>query len=137
MKRLSAFLLTLPLAVLSALELSAQTRTISGNVTYADDGSPAAGAYVTVVGTTIGALTDIDGNFKIDNVPAKAEYVLAKFMGCKDAKVKIGPSMKIVLENDSEVLNEVVVTGMQQMARRLFTGSAAKVNADDAKIAVS
>lgn len=127
-------MLTQLLAVLSALSLSAQTRTVSGNVTYADDGSPAAGAYVTVVGTEIGALTDLDGNFKIDNVPAKAEYVVAKFMGCKDSMVKIVPNMKIVLENDSEVLNEVVITGMQQMDRRLFTGSAAKVNADDAKI---
>ena len=130
----SVLLFTVIGAVLSSVAAFAQTRTVSGSVTFADDGSAALGVYVAVEGTNLGAMTDLDGNFSIANVPAKAEYVVAKFMGCKDARVKIAPNMKIVLESDSEMLNEVVVTGMQQMDRRLFTGSAAKVNAEEAKL---
>ncbi len=55
-------------------------------------------------------------------------------MGCKDAKVPISPSVKIVMEPDSQLLDEVVVTGMQKMDRRLFTGSSVKVDADNAKL---
>ena len=135
MKKLSiVFLFCTMTAILFPFAAFAQNKTVSGNVTFADDGSAAIGVYVSVEGSNLGAMTDLDGNFSIANVPAKAEYVVAKFMGCKDARVKIAPNMKIVLESDYEMLNEVVVTGMQQMDRRLFTGSAAKVNAEEAKL---
>ena len=112
----------------------AQNRTVKGTVTYAEDGTPVIGAYVTIEGTKIGGITDLDGNFQIDNVPASAKFVIASFMGAKEARVAIAPDMKIVMENDSEVLEGVVVTGMQQMDRRLFTGSSAKIDAVDAKL---
>ncbi len=129
------FLITFLLcAVVSGGILSAQDKTVSGNVTYSEDGSPVIGAYVYVEGTKIGAMTDLDGNFVIDRVPASAEYVIASFMGAKDARVRISQNMKIQLENDSEVLDEVVVTGMQATDRRLFTGSTAKIDASEAKL---
>lgn len=113
---------------------SAQKRTASGIVVYADDGQPVIGAYVKIEGTDTGSVTDLDGKFQIDNVPESSKNLVAVFMGCKEAKVPIGTDLKIFLENDSEMLNEVVVTGMQKMDRRLFTGSASKIDAENAKL---
>lgn len=134
MKKVLVFLSLLLTAYLSIGVVSAQNRTVNGKVTYAEDGSPTAGAYVIVEGTELHALTDLDGNFVIANVPASAQYVVAKFMGCQDERVKITPNMTIAMRSDSEYLQEVVVTGMQVTDRRLFTGSSAKVDAADAKI---
>ena len=77
---------------------SAQTRSIKGNVTFASDGEPVLGGYVVVEGTNpkIGTSTDIDGNFRLDNVPANAKFVIVSFVGCKDERVAIAPEMKIV-----------------------------------------
>ncbi|MCQ2185356.1 MAG: SusC/RagA family TonB-linked outer membrane protein [Bacteroidales bacterium] len=133
MKKLSFFLATLFLILFSQLAF-AQSRTVSGSVIYAEDGTPAIGAYVAVDGTNLTALTDLNGKFQINDVPASAQYVTAKFMGCKDARVKITSNMKIVLESDASVLDEVVVTGMQVTDRRLFTGSSAKIDAASTKL---
>ncbi len=105
-----------------------------GVVVYADNGEPVIGAYVQVEGTDIGAVTDLDGKFTLSNVPSTAKYYIATFMGCKDAKVPISSSVKIVMEPDTQLLEEVVVTGMQKMDRRLFTGSSVKVDAENAKL---
>lgn len=114
--------------------LSAQTRTVKGNVVFSEDGQPAIGAYVSVEGTKIGGITDVDGNFQITGVPASAKFVVVTYLGAKEKKVAIADVMKITVEPDSEVLEGVVVTGMQKMDKRLFTGSTTKVNASDAKI---
>lgn len=114
--------------------LSAQTRTVKGNVVFSEDGQPAIGAYVSVEGTKIGGITDVDGNFQITGVPASAKFVVVTYLGAKEKKVAIADVMKITVDPDSEVLEGVVVTGMQKMDKRLFTGSTTKVNASDAKI---
>ena len=134
MKKLRLLSAVLFFAILAVVDLSAQTKTIRGNVTYAEDGTPAVGAYVVVEGTKIGSITDVDGNFEITGAPASATYVIASFMGAKDARVKITNNMQIALESDSQFLEEVVVTGMQTTDRRLFTGSTAKVDASTAKL---
>ena len=124
------------LMLLIAGQAFAQSRSIRGNVTFAADGEPVVGGYVVIEGTNpkIGTTTDLDGNFRLDNVPAGAKFVIASFVGCKDARVAIAPEMKIVLEDDMEVLESVVITGMQQVDRRLFTGSTTKLNAEETKI---
>ena len=114
--------------------LSAQTRTIKGNVIFSEDGQPAIGAYVSVEGTKIGGITDVDGNFQITGVPASAKFVVVTYLGAKEKRVAIADVMKITVDPDSEVLEGVVVTGMQKMDKRLFTGSTTKVDASDAKI---
>ena len=114
--------------------LSAQTRTVKGNVAFSEDGQPAIGAYVSVEGTKIGGITDVDGNFQITGVPASAKFVVVTYLGAKEKKVAIADVMKIIVEPDSEVLEGVVVTGMQKMDKRMFTGSATKISANDAKL---
>lgn len=114
--------------------LSAQTRTVKGNVVFSEDGQPAIGAYVSVEGTKIGGITDVDGNFQITGVPASAKFVVVTYLGAKEKKVAIADVMKIIVEPDSEVLEGVVVTGMQKMDKRMFTGSATKISANDAKL---
>ncbi len=114
--------------------LSAQTRKVSGTVVFAEDGEAVAGAFVKVEGYEIGAMADADGKFTIDNVPADAKTVVTVFMGCKDNRSPISDGMRIVMESDTEQLTEAVVTGMQKMDRRLFTGATSKVDAQDAKL---
>lgn len=130
-KRISMVLV----ALLAAVGLlSAQTRTIKGNVIFSEDGQPAIGAYVAVEGTKLGGITDLDGNFSIDGVPGSAQYVVVTYLGAKEKRVAIAPNMKIIVDPDTEVLDGAVVTGMQKMDKRLFTGSATKLSADDAKL---
>ena len=53
--------------------VTAQTSTVSGIVTSEEDGEPVVGASVLVAGTSLGAVTDIDGKFSIANVPSSAK----------------------------------------------------------------
>ena len=90
--------------------LSAQDITVKGTVA-ADSGEPVVGAYVFVKGTTNGQLTDGDGQFILNSVPADGILVIA-FMGMKTQEIPASPNIAVVLEADSEYLNEVVVTAM-------------------------
>ncbi len=92
--------------------VSAQTSRVTGVVVSADDGQPVIGASVTVKGEKIGAVTDMDGSFSIGNVPDGATTLVVSFVGMKAKEVAITPNMKIVLQSNSKMLNEVVVTAM-------------------------
>lgn len=119
--------------VLAMLPAFAQ-QTVKGIVIAEDDGLPIPGASVFVKGSTkIGTVTDIDGNFTL-SVPGDAKTLIISYMGMLDQEAAVKPNLKIVLKNDSEMLEQVVVTGMQKMDKRLFTGSTTKVQAEDAKI---
>ncbi len=128
------FFLTALLVTASLGIASAQTRSVKGTVTAKADGQPVIGAYVQVEGTKLGTITDLDGNYALDNVPASAGNLVVTFMGYKEVKAPIAAVVNFQLEDDAEVLEGVVVTGMQKMDRRLFTGSAAKVDASEAKL---
>ena len=111
-------------------------QTVQGVVISAEDDEPIIGATVKVEGTKILGITDIDGNFKFTNVPASAKNLSVTYIGMKPAQARIefGKEIKIVMESAAEALQEVVVTGMTKTDKRLFTGSATKVNAADAHI---
>ena len=112
---------------------SAQT-TVSGTV-FGDDGEPAIGASVKVKGTAVGAATDVDGKFSFTTTVANPQLVIS-YIGMKTITVKGGQNMTIHMESDqsSHQLGEVVVTGMQKMDKRLFTGAATKVDVEKAKL---
>lgn len=112
----------------------AQTKKIAGTVTSAEDGEPIIGANVMVKGTKIGTITNMDGKFEITNAPSSATQLQVSFIGMRTETVAIGANVKVVLKADSEMLQEVVVTGMQKMDRRLFTGATDKIDAGSAKI---
>lgn len=124
----------LSVCLLVGIGLSAQTK-VKGVVISGDDNEPIAGAAVTVKGhASTGALTDIDGNFSLE-MPAGATHIIVKYVGMKTAEVKAGKSpLKIVLQPNVKELNDVVVTGMSKMDRRLFTGATTKLDAADVRI---
>lgn len=112
----------------------AQIPKVTGTVTSADDGEPIIGASVLIKGTGIGTVTDIDGKFVLSNIPASAKKIQITFVGMKPQEVSIKPSLVIVMETDSEMIDEVVVTGMQRMDKRLFTGASDKLSGEAAKL---
>ena len=114
--------------------VTAQTQRVTGVVISDEDGQPVIGASVLVKGTQQGTITDVDGKFTLTNVPSSAETLVVSYVGMQTQEVKIQPTMKISMLTDAEVLDEVVVTGMQVMDKRLFTGAATKISADEAKL---
>jgi TonB-linked outer membrane protein, SusC/RagA family len=112
----------------------AQTQTVKGNVISADDGLPVIGASVLVKGTTIGTITDIDGNFTLSNIPSTTKTLHVSYVGMHTEEVAVAPIVKVTLKSNSEMLEEVVVTGMQTMDKRLFTGATTKLSADAVKL---
>ena len=130
--RLKKFVVLLTMAIL-AFPVFAQMK-VSGVVIQADDGEPAIGATIKVKGQeSIGTATDIDGNFTL-TVPANKSTLIISYVGMKTKEVKASPNMTITLESNTQQLQEVVVTGMQKMDKRLFTGATTKISADDAKL---
>lgn len=96
-------------------------------------GSPLPGVSVLVKGQSKGVITDGDGRFSIS---AKAEDVLVfNFMGFKSQTVTVGDraSFNIVLEDNVSGLGEVVITGYQNVAKKLFTGSVTNISGADVK----
>lgn len=129
MKR--TFLFTLFLIGL-CVSVQAQNLQVSGTVIAKSDGLPVIGASVVEVGnTTNGIITDFDGNFTL-TVKAGAE-ISVSYVGCKTQVLKAQAVMKITLEEDSEVLDEVVVTGYQSQRKADLTGSVAVVSTEELK----
>lgn len=114
----------------------AQNRTVTGVVISEEDGEPIIGASILIVGTTLGATTDMDGKFTLPHVPSSATKIQISFIGLKTQVLPINRKgiMKVVMESDSEVLGEVVVTGMTKVDKRLFTGAADRLTAEDVKM---
>ena len=107
--------------------VNAQISKVTGNVTSEEDGLPVVGASVLVKGTTVGTVTDIDGNFTLTNVPSSAGTLVISFIGMQSQEVKIKSNVKVVLKSDAEVLDEVVVTGYGVQRKASFTGAASIV----------
>ncbi len=112
-----------------SLSLTAQEKNIRGSVkdTY---GEPVIGANVMVKGTSIGAATDINGNYTL-SAPASATTLQISYIGMKETEVAItGNVVNIVMEEDVSSLDEVVVVGYGTQRRRDLTGSVSSVNAE-------
>lgn len=127
-------LLFLTCILMSVGLVIAQSRTVTGVVISEEDGEPIIGASILVEGTTMGSITDMDGKFTLNGVPASAKNLKISFVGMKEVKVAIKPILKIVMQSDSEMLGEVVVTGMTKVDKRLFTGASDRLSADDVKL---
>lgn len=91
----------------------AQTRTITGTVTSAEDGEPLPGVNVVVVDRNIGTITGADGTYSID-VPTDAQYLEFRFIGMEDQTVTIGNQTIIDIAMGLSLvdLEEVVVTAL-------------------------
>lgn len=97
-----------------------------------ENGDPIIGATVQIKGTGDGTVTDIDGKFTI-SAPANGSLVVS-YVGYATQEVAVRPTLSITLKFDSELLQEVVVTGMQQMDKRLFTGATNKLEGENVKL---
>lgn len=107
-----------------ASALFAQVRVITGTVTSSAEGEGAIpGVTIQVKGTTIGALTDLNGRYAI-NVPTNATTLVFSYIGMKTQEVEIGnrSEINVVLESDLVGLDEVVVTAMGVSRERKSLG---------------
>ena len=111
---------------------TAQTQTVTGTVISEEDGQPVVGASVLVKGTTVGTITDIDGNFTLSNVPSSAKTLQVSYIGMKAQEIAVAPRVRVILKPDSELLDEIVVTAVGiQRAERSLGYAVSKVNADE------
>lgn len=118
-----------------ACTASAQNQTVKGTI-LGSDGLPAVGATVKVLGTTTGAITDVDGNFTLSCAPnAKIEV---SYVGAKTQVVSVGnkATINVTLKDDALTMDEVVVTalGIKRQARSLGY-STTKVDGSDFELA--
>lgn len=106
--------------------------TVTGTV-LDENGEGAIGANVIVEGTTIGTVTDFDGQFEI-SVPDGKKSLVISYTGYKTVTVAAKPNMKVTLETESQLIQEVVVTGMTKQDKRLFSGAATRIDAAESKL---
>lgn len=130
MKFLRAILLVL--GVVSHLQ--AQQVTVSGRVTAASDGSGLPGVSVRINNSGEGTMTDLDGHYTVTAAPT--DTLLFTFVGFDAQREVVGTRnvINVQLEEESTELGEVVITGFQEVQRKLFTGSATNVQMSDVKI---
>ena len=124
----SRYLFMLLTLLFMSMAAYAQKQTYSGVVTDSNN-EPVIGASVVQKGTTNGAITDYDGNFKISVTPDATLTV--SYIGYKTQDVKVKDNMRIVLQSDAQVLNDLVVIGYGVQKKSVVTASIAKVSADD------
>ena len=112
--------------------VAAQVAKVTGKVTDTN-GEAVIGASVYVIGTNLGANTDIEGNFTIENVPSSASMLRVSYVGMTTQEVHIlrGKPMKVVLVEDGVILDEAIVVAYGTAKKSSFTGSAAVVKSDE------
>ena len=124
-KKLTMFLAAL---LLSAVGAVAQTQ-VNGTVVSQDDGEPVVGATVMVVGTQVGAVTDINGKFSL-TCPKGRNTLRITYVGMEPIEVGARPNMRILLTSDKQALDEVIVVAYGTTKKSSFTGSAENISAD-------
>lgn len=122
------FLLLSVLALLPAAALAQGMVTVSGTVADSN-GDPLIGCSVQLKGSGVGTVTDLDGHFKLQ-VP-EGKTLTFSYIGYKTKELKAQKNMKVTLDDDTHVLNEVVAVGYGTMKRSDITGSVVSVKAED------
>ena len=113
-------------------EVDTPKRTVKGQIVDAD-GEPLIGVTVRVSGTDNGTVTDFDGNYELQNVDPNSTIVYS-YIGKKTIERKASSTNSVlILEDDGNLLDDVVVTGYQQISNERATGSFAKVTAENLK----
>ena len=104
-----------------------QMQSVAVNVLVVDaQGEPIIGANVVEKGTTNGGITDINGKIRM-NVTAGALLQIS-FVGYTTQEIKATPNLRVVLKDDTELLDEVVVVGYGSQKKENLTGAVASVN---------
>ena len=135
MNKKTKLLSTLGLLIVIMFLLSstaiAQSLSISGKVIDKKSQEPVIGASVLIEGTSNGTITDLDGNFTLSNVPSKGNLVVS-YIGYATQTLPINgkTGFSIVLDEDTETLDEVVVVGYGVQKKVNLTGSVSSVKGD-------
>lgn len=114
-----------------AITVSAQTLSVTGNV-IDENGEPVIGASVTVKDSKLVAVTDIDGNFSLKNVPSNGTINIS-YVGYKTKSFSVNGQthFNIEMSPDTEVLDEVVVVGYGTQKKSDVTGALTRVGAEE------
>lgn len=120
--------LLLAVIITFAISAAAQDRTVTGEVVSADNGEPLMGATVMGVGSKIGVVTDLDGNFSI-TLPASVKKLSVSYVGMNTREVDITPGRMSIQLEGSNVLDEVITVAYGTAKRSSFTGSASVLDA--------
>lgn len=120
--------MALPVPTETALQQ--QTRKATGTVLSKEDNQPVVGVSVFVEGTNLGSVTDMDGKFTLSNVPDNAKTIKVSYLGMKPQTLSIQSDMVILLENDTEFIDEVIVVAYGTAKKSSFTGSASQIKAE-------
>ena len=117
-------------AILS-ISVFAQGKSVTGTVTD-KDGEPLVGVSVLIKGTSLGAATDLDGNYTLKNVPADAVLEF-RYVGCtpQDIKVAGKDRIDVVMIEDSAMLDEVVVVGYGVQKKSDVTGALSHIGSEE------
>ena len=126
--RKSKFLFVLLSFMMVSATALAQKVTYTG-VVVDDQNEPVIGASVVQKGTSNGAATDFDGNFSV--TVDEGSTLVVSYIGYVTQEVKAANNLRIVLQSDQKVLDEVVVIGYGVQKKSVVTASIAKVSADD------
>ena len=119
---------TLALLAMLSVGLYADMK-VSGVVVY-ENGEPVIGASVQAQGTTQGTISDYDGKFEME-VPESVKTLVISYVGMKTVEVNAGENLRIVMSDDTKLIQEVVVTGYGTVAKGAYAGSAQAVKAED------
>ena len=113
------------------LAAAGQQKTVTGKVTSAEDGLGIPGVTVQVKGTTLGVITDVDGNYSIQ--ASQGQILVYRFTGQKsqEATVTASNTIDIVMQPDLLNLEEVIVVAYGVQKREASTGSVGEVKSDD------
>lgn len=132
MKRFNSnYFLCFLLAFLFSVYAHAQVIEISGTVKSKEDGEPLMGVTIRIPNTTIGTISDIDGQYKLK---AESNAILEfSYMGFKTEKVAVNGKhiIDIAMSEDANMLNEVVATGYQTQRKADLTGAVSVIKVGD------
>ncbi len=107
-----------------------QNSTISGTVSD-ENGEPLVGATVRVEGTSIGAITDLDGRYVLNDVPSSAERLIVSYVGYDPASISITSSTINVEMTSGVALDNVIVIGYGEIDKRKYTGSYTNIKSEE------
>lgn len=122
-KEIGKFSLVLLSFLLIGIAAFPQSKTITGKIVD-NMNEPLIGATITVKNTTLGAITDIDGNYNI-TVPESSSVLVFGYLGFEHQEITVGTRsvINVTMQSDLHVLEEIVVVGYTTIRRQSLTGS--------------
>ena len=116
-------------ALVFSVSVAAQKTVVKGNILDKDN-LPIIGANILEKGTSNGTISDVDGNFTLSITNPKATLLIT-YIGYKNVEMPASANMKIVMTEDSEMLEDVVVIGYGSVKKSDATGSVTAIKPDD------